>query len=171
MVDREYLLPSVVWWWEILGQRICPKTLSRWYICNDRTMRDCALALQVFLTACESMISKVVHFCFFSPFVALVHVILSLPALWLPLLATASSAKIPLNRAVSLLVNHTSYTRSWVDKRYHLRFVALSTLADKVCFFWGNSGSIICHCLSVKLLEYGIYFLFYPPSQDHIWVL
>ncbi|WP_166507468.1 hypothetical protein [Nostoc sp. 106C] len=48
------------------------------------------------------------------------------------------------------------------------RFVHFGGL---VCFFCDNSGSIIAHSLSVKLLEYGIYFLFYPFFQDPKWVL
>jgi hypothetical protein len=40
-----------------------------------------------------------------------------------------------------------------------------------VSFLNGNSGSIISHSLSVKLLEYAIFVLFYTSFIDPKWVL
>ncbi len=88
---------------------------------------DFTLALQVFFTACESMIIKVVHLAFFSPVRALAHVGRSLISR-LPLLsANVCSANRPLSRGAGLWASLASCNHSSVDKRYHPRFPACSS--------------------------------------------
>lgn len=87
------------------------------------------LALQVFFTACESIINNLVQYGFFSLVVAPGHEVPSWSAPTPCLCASVCSARTPLNTAASLWVGLPNYNRSSVDIILHLKFVALSTSA------------------------------------------
>src|SRR4029078_353672 len=88
---------------------------------------DSILALQVFFTACESIIINVVHLAFFLAVHALAHVTPSSALLCLPVFATACNANIQWNRVASLWVSLANCSHFLVDRKFHLRFLFLSS--------------------------------------------
>ncbi len=85
------------------------------------------LAVQVFFTACESMISNRVQCGFFGRVLALANVVLAESHQTLRLCAIACNARIRSNTAVNPWVNPPNCSRSSTDRTPHLESVVLTT--------------------------------------------